>query len=296
MYFGILLVFITGLSWSAVGVVYSHVARHKLDLFAVKGVQTLLGAVFAWVFIADWPALLRGDAIRLGELALVMLGSGLLNGVGVIAMQKAMRAGHHGIVWTMGQSAMVLPFAYGVLFFGEAAPLRRCAGVALVLGSLVLFGLKRRSVTPVKGEASGAWFPLALLTLLLLGSHQSLATTPAHWQGWEDAARMRVPFATLGIALCYVAPTVARRAWPNRKTLGVGLVLLGIGVPTQLIFYTGMDALRAHKMVSLAYPLAVGTCIVVFALYSALVLKERKTPASLAGIALGIGGLALISL
>lgn len=293
---GIALVFLTGLSWSAVGVVYSHVARRRLDLFAVKGVQTVLGAVFAWIFIADWPVLLDGPPPRLGALAGVMVCSGALSGIAVIVMQKAMRAGHHGVVWTMGQSAMVFPFIYGVAAFGEEAPLRRCAGVAFVLASLVLFGLKRRSVAPAKGEASGLWFPLAMLTFLLLGAHQSLATTPAHWKGWEDAARMRVPLSTLGVALVYVVPTVSRRAWPDRKSLVFGLILLAIAVPTQVVFYKGMDALRPHRMVSLAFPLAVGTCIVVFALYSALVLRERVTGASVAGILMGTAGLALISL
>ena len=70
-----------------------------------------------------------------------MLSSGIICSFGVILMQKGMRGGHHGIVFTISQSAMIIPFLCGIIIFGEKITLYQLAGMIFVLISFVAFGM-----------------------------------------------------------------------------------------------------------------------------------------------------------
>jgi hypothetical protein len=69
----------------------------------------------------------------------MMLAAGMINAWGVLTLQRAMRRGHHGVTWAIGQSAMVVPFLVGVLVFGDALG---ALGFPIAVGACVVgFGI-----------------------------------------------------------------------------------------------------------------------------------------------------------
>ena len=106
---GITLVVIVGFCWTLAGIVFSRVARKTINFFAFMGVSFFINMVLAWIIFPDYSVILNGSVEKLRPLALVMMTSGILNSIGITSMKRAMKKGHHGIVWTIAQSALLIP-------------------------------------------------------------------------------------------------------------------------------------------------------------------------------------------
>lgn len=113
---GFLLAILVGAVWAGVGIVQGEAARRRVDPMAFMTAGSVLAAVAAWACLADWPVLAADRVERGGALVLVMAASGVASACGMLALQKAMDAG--AAAWTVGQSAMAVPFLAGVLLLG----------------------------------------------------------------------------------------------------------------------------------------------------------------------------------
>ena len=121
---GILVALVTGAIWCGVGVAYSRAAEKK------EGFHLFLLLSALCFLLTSWGAE-RPGAAPLRELltvAALMIPAGLLSQFGFLALCGAMRRGSHGVSWGIAQSAMLCPFAAGILLFGEAATPWRLAG------------------------------------------------------------------------------------------------------------------------------------------------------------------------
>lgn len=292
---GVVLAIITGLLWAAIGVAYSVMARRRMGFFAVMGPAFVVTAALAWLLLPERHLLFNGADARLGALAGVMAGAGVITVAGMACMQEAMRRGHHAASWAVGQSALFAPYLCGVVLFREPAVWNRTLGVALILGSLGAFGRARRESEAEAAHGNGTWFGLALGALALLSVAQSLTTLPSHWDGWTDAARLRVPLFFTGLAAAYLAAALVARQAPGKAELVVAGALVVLALPSHFCLYAAMDCLASARMVGAVYPLAVGTCILGFALYSLLVLKERTTAFHVLGLVVGLAGIVALS-
>ncbi|HEY3324023.1 MAG TPA: hypothetical protein VGP72_26455 [Planctomycetota bacterium] len=217
MTLGIIFALTCGLLWAFIGVLYSTMARHRMQFFAVMGPAFIVTAIAAWVFLADYHTLFSGKTNGTASLAWLMIPSGILTVLGMVCMQTAMRRGHHAACWTIGQSALIAPYLCGVFFFGEPLLARKAFGVALILASLVAFGRARReteteepacaadAATARRRPANGGWgwLGLSIACLALLSVQQTLTTLPSHWPNWTDSLRLRVPLMFTGVALAY---------------------------------------------------------------------------------------------
>jgi hypothetical protein len=94
---GMILIALTGLLWRGNGIIFSYAARKSLDFIAIMVVAAFLGAILTLAFFSN-PLMIFGEKLyRTTELALIMIGCGMIGTWGVILMQKSMRWGHHGI-------------------------------------------------------------------------------------------------------------------------------------------------------------------------------------------------------
>jgi drug/metabolite transporter (DMT)-like permease len=256
----------------------------------------IFGLLIVFCIVPDYRMLANGLPPGGWTLMGVMLAAGVVNAFGILALQRAMRKGHHGITWAIGQSAMIVPFLAGVLIFGEPPAAVRLAGVGAVLASLAAFGYARedgaRGRPPSK---SWSWFLMALAALGILGVQQSLTSLPSHMPALTDTARLRIPFMFLGNAAIILALWRRDGGRPSRLTLALALVGVVIGVPGSLALIRGLDLLAGGSMASLAFPVAVGSCVLSFAAYSALVLRETFTRWHVAGMAVGLTGMILLT-
>jgi multidrug transporter EmrE-like cation transporter len=293
---GLVFTLITGLLWAAIGMAYSVMAQRRMSFFTVMGPSFAVTAVLAWLVVPDHHMLSSGAVERFGLLAAVMAGSGAITVGGMACMQAGMRRGHHGACWAVGQSALVAPYLCGVVLFGEQLVWQRALGVVLILGSIVALGRARTATDTEAAHGNGNWFGLAIGSLALLSVAQSLTTLPSHWDGWSDAANLRVPLFFTGLSAAYLTAALVVGKIPDKAELCVAASLVFMGLPSHFCLYKAMDCLKPLQMVGAVYPLAVGTCILGFALYSLLVLKEKTTTFHIVGLAVGLTGIVLLSL
>jgi drug/metabolite transporter (DMT)-like permease len=291
---GVLLIVITGLIWAVIGAFFSHVARHHLRMLAFSMAMTLCVALLSWATICNWPVVLHGGVQRGAHfIPLIALG-GILNWCGMLLIMAAMRRGHQAGSWSVSQSAMVMPFLAGIIFWAERPSLPNVAGAAMILLAVALFGLRP---APPGGETRARpWFHIALMAFCIIGISQTLFTAPSHWPGWEDTGRLRVPVLATA-ALCFLVVVCAiRREWPGRREWRVAALCCLVGYTGNWIFFIGMDMMAKRKLVALVYPLAVGVCMTGFVLYTRLWMKERLGRLGVAALVLDIAGVLLLGL
>lgn len=298
MVLGPLLMIVTGLLWSGVGVLLSYTARHRMDpynMLLTSSILCLLVSAFGFV---DHAALWGGQASRVPSLAACMIVAGACAAMGTVSMEAGMRHGHNGAVWTISQSALAVPLVLGMLVWGEHVAWHRVGGVAVVLTSLMVFGrLRRKSAGPEEEAArgDGRWLSLALLAFVCYGVQQTLATAPSQWAEWSDAANLRLPLMFAGVCLANAVIVACRRHPIQRRELKLAVILAGLALVSHFLMFVGLDVLGAVGVASIGFPLAIGTAIVGFALYSLLVLRETTRPLQQLGLWLAVVGVVMIA-
>jgi drug/metabolite transporter (DMT)-like permease len=287
----------TGLGWAFTGVLLSYCARRQVATVTLLGPMNLLGLLIVFTVLPDYGRL-RGGLLA-GEWALagVMLAAGMINAWGLLTLQRAMRRGHHGVTWAIGQSAMVVPFLVGVLVFGDAPGAWRLVGFAAILVSLFVLG--RAEAEPdaaTERQAGSGWMLQALSALALLGVGQVLSALPSYLPALADGARLRLPMFLLGNGSVMVVLWGRHGGRPDRRTLALALIGCVTGLAATLAMFRGLDLLAAVRLGALGFPIAVGTCIVGFATYSAAVLREPLTRERAMGLLLGLAGVVLLAI
>jgi len=210
-----------------------------------------------------------------------------------------MKFGHNGAIWAIGQSALVLPFLWGILVMGEHSNALKITGVALILTGMALPAFIKNTLGNEDAHAGNRllWFKLALLSLFIIGTGQTLQSIPSYWQGWEDSAGLRPALSCLGCAIGGAACLLIRRnsKWPSRSLflLAAGMAMLNT-ISTKL-FFVSLDRLGLCGMASLGFPIMVGSCIVGFSLYSLLVIREKPHFYHWAGLAATLSGIFALS-
>lgn len=293
---GVLLLILTGLCWTFVGALLSYCASNRIAVVTLLGPQSIMAIVVSVLVLPDYSILGRGVSSGMWALIGVMLAAGLANGFGILLMQKAMGLGHHGMTWAIGQSALMMPFLVGVLLFGEKPTLWRVVGVCAIVLSLVIFGAAgEHKENGQWRKTPRSWFLLALASLVILGAAQAFMTLPSHLPTLTDTANLRMPLLYLGNGAVIVALWHRCGGRPTKLTLWLAVVGVVIGFVATFALFRGLDLMARCQLVSLGFPIAVGACIVAFALYSALWLREPFTRRHLAGLILGLTGMVLLS-
>ena len=219
---------------------------------------------------------------------LAQFGWGALAGTvglfGLTAFYRALSIGAMGIVGPLSATAAVVPFAYG-LARGERPSSLQLAGVALAVVGVVAASVERSG--HVDGRRIGAGVGYALLAALGFGcSLIALSKAAAGGALWAPLSMRAV-----GVPLMLVVVLLLR---PPRAGLGLSLWLLaGVG-----LFDTGANVLFglavSRGLLSVVSVLASLYPVVLVALARVL-LHERIARHQLAGVAVALTGVALIS-
>ena len=297
---GILLGLASGLLFGSVGAILRRVSRTGGSLVTY---YALFGACFlalALVFQVRWHAVAGVD--RLPRLALLIGISGAVSGAGMLLMTRSLALGHGGISWAISQSALVVPFLAGVLLWGDRASVGGWAGLVLVLAMIAVLGRRPGAgdagrPVPSTAPQHGAWIASVAGAFAALGVSQALSSIPSRWEGWTDAAGLRVALSAAGflaVLLALLPFTKDRR--PGRLVPLLALAHGAVGFLGQAALFASLDRLALHGLAAAAFPVSIGTTIVSFSLYSALVLRERFSALDIASLAAGSAGIALLAL
>lgn len=294
MGYEIFIVILVGLLWAVVGIIFSRVARRNDNYIGFMVVSSSIKAVVAWIVFPRHRVLM--DAISQPELfsSLLLLLAGLSYSVGITLMNKGMKRGHHGATWTLGQSALVIPFGMGVLLWSDQIRIWNIAGLIIILAAIFLFGRASGKDTPTQ-VSSNHWLIIVLLAMLFLGVQQTLTTVPSRWPDWQDSARLRIPMMWTGIMIGFILLNLRQRQRLVLTAWREILLLCAIGLLTSGMLFHAIDVFAKSSRAALVYPAAVGTCTTAFSLYSVLILREKTTVYHLSGMIAGIVGVLLVS-
>lgn len=298
MFSGIALAIATGLLWTVIAAIMSRAVQAKLNAIAFLALSGTIASAGCWIFILKWDVLQSGGVPRLADLIIIMVIAGILSGIGSVLMLLSMGAGHQAASWTISQSSMVIPFLWGTLVWKDPIKANGWIGMALIILSVVLLGLSKKHGE--EGSINLRWLTLALSAFTILGVTQTMCSYPSQWPGWSDEARLRVPLYQTINTIPQIVLVFTHRARIEKSSIPLA-VLLAAGLALtavigQLTIFSSLDFLGEVNLVSITYPLAVGVCVLGFALYSGFVLRERFTHPTRLGLLAGVIGLLLLSI
>ncbi len=226
-------------------------------------------AVAVWrVEGAVWPYLLASSALQL---------------VYFVLLAGAYRRAELSVVYPIARGlAPVLVLLFGIVAVGAATSLSQIAGVALVASGIMLVRGFRRPSAP-GGVGLGLVIAGVIAAYTLVDKHGIRYATPIAY----------LELTLLPPAILYAAVIAhLRGAGALRSELSPWTVAAGIAT-----FGAYALVLAALQRASAASVAAVReTSVLIAAALAGLILKERVGPSRLAGAALVVGGIALLSL
>lgn len=281
-----------GLLFAGIGVVMSRVALNNFSTVSYYFVGSC-GALLAYALTSvHWSEI--AGAPRLGELTALMLLASLLNNAGHLLMLANMKRGHKAASWAIGQSAMVIPFVMAGALFGEWCGPWGWGGIAAVIGGIALLATSRRGTHHETIDLK--WLLMAFGNFLCYGLGQTCTSTPSHWVGFTDAANLRVAEQMFFNAVFYLVLILFVQKQFDRRVLPLGAVYAGLSFLSYLLIFWLLDRMTGLGSSRVVWPIAVGTCIVGFSLYSRLRIREPFSRRDLAGITGIASGLILLAI
>lgn len=298
--FGVTSMVVTGASWCLIGAIAGKAPKDGLQmehLLLAGGTVSVVGGVLLQLLTGNDGCGSCKFTVLFLTLAAFFIG-GVNCFIQHMTMSRAMQSGPNGIIWAIIQSAMVFPFIAGVAFFDVKLTFLRLAGIILMLSSLVLFGMAK------SGNSSGSgWKYYTFIAFAVVSANQVILSIPFYYEetgsispllcttvsmaGYAAAALIYIlfrsdndGFAGLKRVLCI------RRFWIYSTLL----------LPVSSIFcfaiqLPGMRVMGIHGLGGMSFPVMVGSCIVFFTLYSAIMLKEKMRGLDLCALLLCITGL-----
>jgi drug/metabolite transporter (DMT)-like permease len=251
----------------------------RFSALSVLVVSQPIGAVLAFAV-----ALTFGDEmLPASEFALAAAGGATVV-LALGAFYRAMALGSVSVVATIGALGVVVPVAAGVVR-GEAPGGLQAVGGVIAVGAIVLVA---RQPDPEWREANRESVGLAALAALGFGTFfTAIDSAAAHDPAWTIAAAR-----TGGVMLLAAAALWMRPALPAAR--GVVLVaLLAIGC-FDVLANSLYAVATTHGLLPLV-AVAASLYSAVTVLLARFVLGERLAPSQRAGVAVALGGVALIA-
>lgn len=157
---GFLLSLGTGLCWAAIGGVFSRVARAgyqilRFQLLGMAGVTLLSWAVWLVTYYLAARTHPVNLITHLPALIWLMALAGAENALAMNLLMLTMRRGHQAASYSIGQSAMLLPFLAGVLIWRDPLHPLNILGVGMCVAGIVLFGNRKQEPGKASATPSG---------------------------------------------------------------------------------------------------------------------------------------------
>ena len=268
MFYCILLTVLTGLCWTSYGIILSFTARTKMDVILFGLVQNFCCMLLGIIFLAKWDHFNPAETLNLIPF---VLAAGGLNAIGQFATKCAMSRGHNGLAWAISQSAMIIPFTAGVLFFNQQSTISQWLGVFLILAGIIMPNLTRT-------RNSLSWLILSLTAFLLFGTVQLLYLIPS-LRNITDTANLRPVLASAGMIIGWgaIAAASRHRFEFQKKTVIIGGAMSLISISSLLLFFVSLDKLSKLALGNIAVPIMIGSNIFAFTLFSIFTIREKNT-------------------
>lgn len=291
---GVCLLILTGVCWVGIGVVVNQAARRQWNLNVIQfGASVIVAAAALSASVVHPP--LRGNPAAAIVLSGSVLVAGGFNYLMLNLMKRAMANGNSGAVWGIVQSALLLPFLMGMLFFRVEPTVFRLTGMGLILSGIFLFS----RAEPVGREPSSSrWLGLALGAFAASGLAQCFANLPSYRQDVSMSSEFRAFLVQSGTIGAFAFFPGIKRGILRVSGVWKAILLLSTVQILSLFFffYRGLNLVAEHHCGAIGYPVAQGSSIAGFLLYRRLILKEPPSRFSLPALLAVCAGIAVIVL
>ncbi len=255
------------------------VAARRLPLFVVAAISQSAGLALAVAAVV-----LAGRKAPTAAQFTWAAGAGLIGIVGISAFYRALAVGTMGIIGPITATAAIVPVAYG-LARGERPSTLQGVGVGLAAVGIVAASLE--PMPEGRGRKIGTGVGLALAAALCFGcSLIGLSRAAPGGAAWA-VMTMRlavVPVVILVAVLVKGRSPSSARGW--LLLVGVGFVDTGATLLYSVATTKGL--LSVVAVLSSLYP-------IVIVVLARVLLSERIARVQLAGVAVALAGVALIS-
>lgn len=258
---GFPLIVITGIFWAGLAAVTAAATASGSGMDTIQPLSALLILIVTGGYAFFQPGIPEYDAAMLFQM-FCLIAAGALTYRMLKLVQRGMALGNEGIVWAFTQSAMLIPFSVGILFFGEQATCRRMAGLTLLLVALALFAVSRGA----KKGRGASWLVPVFAAFLLAGTAQSISSLPSYLRLEGMTAFRRMLLTQTGIVLAAAADFGIRRKLPSagRREWVLAALFGSFNLIALVVFYNALNILAEEGGASMGYPAAQGTGIAVF--------------------------------
>ncbi len=296
MLLGFLMILAVGATWAAVGVFFSRAARNGMDFISLMAFTSILTTLVSSALFPDYHLLLNDPSPSCFRAVIPMLSVGLISVCGAVLLNKAMRLGHHGASWALSQSALVVPFLFGVIVWGDDVSLQNIIGLMIIIISILFFASAKNDAETPKTKNTLQWLVIAITSLLFIGAQQTVMTLPSRWAEWTDLARLRIPLIQAGALLGYNLIILFRKKRIDWTVWRMAILLALTFIVSQFILFKTLDRFAEISRAAIVFPVGIGVSMILFSLYSVAVIREKMTGYHLAGIVTGITGVILVAL
>ncbi len=291
-----IMVVMLGLSWSCVGVIFSKAAEKKINFISFMALSSIITMFVAFMIIPKYSIFLESPSTIYFRAVPHTLMVGVSTALGVICMNKAMKIGHHGATWSLVQSALIIPFLFGIFIWNEDITILNIAGLVVILISILLFGIAKNGSDKIDSSYNIKWLFFSLVCLIFFGSQQVCMAIPSRWTDWQDSMMLRVPFIQLSSVICYNTIMIIQRKKITLKVWRLAILLSCVMIMSQLLLFETLDTFAQFSKTSLVFPIGIGVSMIAFSLYSLLILKEKTNFYNISGMVFGTLGIALVAI
>ena len=289
---GILLTLFIGFLWSLVGIAYKFIAKENLSVFDIALVNASL-TIVVLLSILGWNIRTDGASMPDSGFCWLVIAGGCINAAGGYVLQWSMKYCRSSVAWAIGQSALIIPFLSITLIFNEAWLALKVIGTVVIIGGMLILSFSPSKKTQEMPRPAHG-IVLALIAFLVLGIGQAMLSA-ASYMPFEDSAGFRPVLAAIGGFAAIIGGKIAMKDKGFRitkKALYVIAFYLVQGVVAQIIQYRAMDILAGVGMNACFFPIAIGTCIALYSVWSVTVFKESTNRYVIGGTAAIVGGIA----
>ena len=278
--FGIIALIMVSFSWVLVGVIAGKAPKLGYTMETIYLTGSALSMIFA-AAICMFSGIGKCEPLPLFWTAFAFFLTGAGCFVKGLIMSRIMQCGPNGIIWAIIQSAMLFPFVFGVVFYNVPMSAIRGFGMVFMLFALGMFALSKNN----KSQGTSSWQFWTFFSLVLGGLDQIVTSIPFYYPQTKGISSM---FNIFWLMAGYFVIGIIVFCWKKELRTNLissvkkasfwvqSLALLPLsGLFVILFQFPGMRAMAENQLGAMSFPILVGSCVSLFTLYSAIILKEK---------------------
>lgn len=300
--FGIIALALVSLTWVLLGIIAGKAPKLGYTMESVYLPGSIISMIFA-AAIFMFTGVGTNEFAPLFWTAAAFFVNGAICFTKGLIISRVMQYGPNGIIWAIVQSAMIFPFIFGVTFYNVKLTIIRSVGMLLMIFALGVFAAAKNNQSSKSG-GSGSWLLWTFLTMVLGGVDQIASSLPFYYPQPKKISPMynifwiMAGYFVIGIVVLCLKKDVRENLKCSVSKLSFWVLCLALlplaGVFAILFQFPGMRAMADNNLGAMTFPILVGSSVVLFTLYSAVILKEKLKTADFIALFICVTGQILL--